>query len=322
MTQGFQPITAQRQPVTAGAVFSSLGDGRAYRRWRDAKLADYPRSPDELTVEVSALAAPTPAETEAVLGACRRANMCLYRSRQHLGDTPGTRRSLGAFARHFGLSHFEDHRSADADGIVALEVVAEGGRLGYIPYTNRPIGWHTDGYYNYAGPRRMIRTMLLHCVRSAGLGGENGLLDHEVAYIRLRDENPDFIAALMHPQAMTIPANEVANGTLRAENTGPVFALDPDSGGIAMRYTARKRNVRWREDAVTQAAVRALEHLLSEDPLIMRVKLAPGDGVICNNVLHDRIGFETDSGPGPGRLLYRIRSYDRIGDMGLASQSI
>jgi hypothetical protein len=54
----------------------------------------------------------------------------------------------------------------------------------------------------------------------------------------------------------------------------------------------------------------------------MRLKLGPGDGVICNNVLHERIGFETDPGPGPGRLLYRIRSYDRIGDPSVASRSI
>lgn len=315
MTQGYGLITAQpRQPVAAGAVFFSLGDDRAYRRWRDAKLADYPRAPDELTVEVSALAAPTPAETEAVLGACRRANMCLYRSRQHLGDALGTRRALAAFARHFGLIHFEAHRSAEGDGIVALETVAEGGRLGYIPYTNRPIGWHTDGYYNYEGPARMVRAMLLHSVRCASHGGENGLLDHEIAYIRLRDENPDFIAAFMHPEAMTIPANEEANGKTRAENTGPVFVLDPDTGGLTMRYTARKRNIRWREDPTTEAAVRALDRVLSEDPLIMRVRLAPGEGVICNNVLHDRIGFETELGSGPGRLLYRIRSYDRVRD--------
>ena len=164
----------------------------------------------------------------------------------------------------------------------------------------------------------MVRAMLLHCVRSASQGGENGLLDHDIVYIRLRDENPDFIAALMHSAAMTIPANEAANGKMRAENTGPVFALDPDAGELTMRYTARKRNIRWRENAATQAAVRALERLLSEEPLIMRVKLEPGDGVICNNVLHDRIGFDSGPRPEPGRLLYRIRSYDRIRDPGPA----
>ena len=240
--------------------------------------------------------------------------MCLYHSRQHLGDAQGTRRALAAFARHFGLIRFERHRSAEADGIVALEVIAEGGRLGYIPYTNRPLGWHTDGYYNYEGPARMIRAMLLHCVRSASQGGDNSLFDHEIAYIRLRDENPDFIAALMHPEAMTIPANEEADGKMRAENSGPVFVLDPATGGLTMRYTARKRYIRWREDVTTEAAVRALERVLSEDPLIMRVRLAPGEGVICNNIMHDRIGFETGPSSGPGRLLYRIRSYDRVRD--------
>jgi hypothetical protein len=159
----------------------------------------------------------------------------------------------------------------------------------------------------------MIRAMLLHCVRSAGEGGENGLLDHEVVYIRLRDENPDYIAALMRPDVMTIPANTEPDGTIRAENTGPVFVIDPETGGLAMRYTARKRNIRWRDDAVTQAAQRALERVLREDPLVIRIKLAPGDGVISNNVLHDRIGFDTSNGVGPGRLVYRIRSYDAVG---------
>jgi alpha-ketoglutarate-dependent taurine dioxygenase len=322
MTAGFSIVTAQSRPPAPGGSVFLLGDDGAYRRWRDTKLADYPRSPGGLMVEVSDIAAPTRGETEAILRACRRANMCHYRSRRYGGDARGTRPALAAFARHFGLKHFEAQRSAEADGIVALEVAAEGGRVGYIPYTNRPIGWHTDGYYNYAGPTRMIRAMLLHCVRCASQGGENGLFDHEIAYIRLRDENPDFIAAFMHPQAMTIPANEEANGKMRGENRGPVFAIDPNSGGLMMRYTARRRNIRWREDAATQAAVRALERVLIEDPLIMRVKLNPGDGVICSNVLHDRTGFESDRTPSPGRLLYRIRSYDRIRDTEFAAQFV
>lgn len=314
MTLGYGAMTAQLLGSTAGGRAFSLDNDQAYRRWRDAKLADYPHSPVELTVEIAALSAPTAAETQAVLTACRRANMCLYRSRQHLGEAQQTRSALAAFARHFGLVRFEAHRSAAPDGVVALEVAAQGGRVGYIPYTNRPLGWHTDGYYNYQGPERMIRSMLLHCVRSASEGGENGLLDHEIVYIRLRDENPDHIAALMRPDAMTIPADETANGTTRAVNVGPVFVVDPDTGELAMRYTARKRNIRWREDVATQAAVRALERVLREDPLVMRVRFSPGEGVICNNVLHDRIGFEAEASTGPGRLVYRIRSYDRVGE--------
>jgi alpha-ketoglutarate-dependent taurine dioxygenase len=312
MMQGYQTVAAgARIPLSDGAAFS-LDDGQAYRRWRDMKLASYPRSADELRAGISDLAAPDPAETGAVLKAFGRANMCLYSCRRNLGDAQGTRHALAAFAGHFRLNRFEAHRSAEADGIVALEVAAEGGRAGYIPYTNRPIGWHTDGYYNYAGPTRMIRATLLHCVRCASQGGENGFLDHEIVYIRLRDENPDFIAALMHPEAMTIPANEEANGQTRAENTGPVFVVDPETGALVMRYTARKRNIRWREDAVTAAAVGALDRVLREEPFIIRTRLEPGEGVICNNVLHDRTGFETGGKQGLGRLLYRIRSYDRI----------
>jgi hypothetical protein len=310
-------IDALQQPAVGRSAFL-LGDDQAYRRWRETKLANYPRAPDELTIEVQELTAPTAAESEAILAACRRANMCLYRSRMPQSDAQATRRALADFAHRFGLVRFEAHRSAEADGIVALEVAKHGGRSGYIPYSNRAMGWHTDGYYNYENPGRMIRSMLLHCVRSASEGGSNGLLDHEIVYIRLRDKNPDYIAALMRPDAMAIPANEEANGTTREENVGPEFVVDPDSGTLAMRYTARKRNIRWRDDDATQAAVRALEQVLHDDALIMRVKFAPGEGIICNNVLHDRIGFDAAETVEPGRLVYRIRSYDRVG--GLANR--
>ena len=57
---------------------------------------------------------------------------------------------------------------------------------------------------------------MLHCVSPAADGGENGLLDPEIAYLRLRDENPEFIRALMAPDAMTIPANTEEGGENRA----------------------------------------------------------------------------------------------------------
>jgi hypothetical protein len=64
----------------------------------------------------------------------------------------------------------------------------------FIPYTHKPINWHTDGYYNTLD--RRILGMTLHCAQDAEAGGENALLDHEIAYIQLRDANPDYIAAL------------------------------------------------------------------------------------------------------------------------------
>ena len=49
----------------------------------------------------------------------------------------------------------------------------------------------------------------MHCVSPAKSGGENSYLDPEIAYILMRDENPDYIAALMQDDVMMIPANEI-----------------------------------------------------------------------------------------------------------------
>ena len=92
-------------------------------------------------------------------------------SRRRRRTSRRLRRDLIAFGAAFGLTAIEDHRSAEADGVVRIEVVRDGGRLGYIPYTDRAISWHTDGYYNYHGPDRFVGAMLLHCARDADQGG-------------------------------------------------------------------------------------------------------------------------------------------------------
>jgi hypothetical protein len=43
---------------------------------------------------------------------------------------------------------------------------------------------------------------------------------------------------------------------------------------------------------------------------MFRLRLVPGMGLVCNNVLHDRAGFVDD--PLQRRLLYRARYLDRI----------
>jgi len=55
-----------------------LAHGDAYRRWRDAKLAAYPRRFDELVVEVRDPRQLTAAEQAEILRCCRRANMAIY----------------------------------------------------------------------------------------------------------------------------------------------------------------------------------------------------------------------------------------------------
>ncbi len=288
-----------------------LHDESAYAVWREAKLAAYPRSIETLRIKVENLANPSERERTAIRELCRKANVAIYDSGSIGTDAALVRPACKAFAAAFGLQHRETHRSQADDGVVAIEMAASGSRAGYIPYSNRPLSWHTDGYYNYHGPSTCVKAMVLHCVRDASEGGVNALLDHEIAYIRLRDRDPAFIEALMHPEAMTIPAGEDGQRGPRPDNTGPVFFIEPRSQWLIMRYTARKRHVVWRQDPMTHAAVKALENVLESDPLIVRYKLRPGEGLICNNILHNRSGF-TEGADGNGRLLYRVRFHDRI----------
>lgn len=293
------------------------GDDDAYRRWRDAKLAGYPQRPEKLFVEIADLAHPTAAEQAAITTLCGKANMAIYVTRRKRLDPSAVRDDLLTFARAFGLNRMEGHRSAAEDGVVALEIARDNTRSGYIPYTNRPLSWHTDGYYN--APEDRIRSFILHCCRNAERGGENALLDPEIAYIRLRDENPRFIAALMHDEAMTIPANHEANGSVRPESVGPVYSVDRRSGTLRMRYTARRRYIAWRDDPDTRDAAAFITDMLAGgEPFIFRHKLEPGQGIICNNVLHARAGFDgaPSSTASSGRLLYRIRYQDQIAGTG------
>jgi alpha-ketoglutarate-dependent taurine dioxygenase len=276
-----------------------------YRQWRAAKLAGYPADLTALMVEIGDPRALTAAERAALIAACRHANMAVYVSGAHDAD-PELPRALG---RQLGLTGLDRNYLADDDGISHVTVAGETGRGEFIPYTDRPIRWHTDGYYN--PPARCIRAMLLHCVRSAPEGGENTLLDHEIAYLMLRDEDPAHVRALLAPDAMTIPAREDEDGIARPAQTGPVFSIEPGSGALHMRYTARTKSIEWKREPALAAAVAALVRVLAAaSPYHHRVTLEPGMGIVCNNVLHERSGFVDD--PRAPRLLYRARYYERV----------
>ncbi|OGT90278.1 MAG: taurine catabolism dioxygenase TauD [Gammaproteobacteria bacterium RIFOXYA12_FULL_61_12] len=287
----------------------NLSNTDAYLSWRDAKLEAYPTRIEDLVVEIKDPRQLTPAERGAVMERVRKTNMAVY-----VSDTVGEEdkeisHRLGA---QFGLTRLwlDPNRLADDDGITSLRVREDDQiRTLYIPYTNLQIHWHTDGYYNE--PDKQIGGLNLHCVRPAKEGGENALMDHEMAYILLRDADPGYISAFMAQDAMTIPLND-QHGFDRPDRPGPVFSVHPEKGYLHMRYTARKRNILWKDDEETRRALNALETLLAGDtPYIYRATLQPGMGLISNNILHDRSGFNDD--PAFPRLLYRARFYDRIG---------
>ncbi len=291
----------------------NLSDSTAYETWREEKLAGFPQHSGDLMVPINDLAAPTPGEISKICESCRRANMAIYEAGTGNNAAEFNIDSIRIFADNFGLTRLDKHLLSDDNGVTALCVADKGTRTGYIPYTSHRLGWHTDGYYNDAG--HLIRAVILHCARPAASGGENAILDHEIAYIRLRDENPDFISALTHPGCMTIPANagdgRGAEDEIRPARTGPVFLVDRQTGALHMRFTARTRNIEWRQDRTTRDAVDFLLSLLeSDDGPVIRHRLSAGQGLISNNVLHNRTAFEDD--PAAPRLVYRARFLDRI----------
>ena len=154
--------------------------------------------------------------------------------------------------------------------------------------------------------------MLLHCVSRAGEGGSNRLLDHELAYLMLRDADPAHVRALMLPDAMTIPARLDDDRVARPAQTGPVFSVDPEHGSAA--HALHRAHPQHRMETGPRGAGRGGGARggcsRAESPHIHRVTLAPGMGILCNNVLHDRTGFVDD--PDRPRLLYRARYRDRI----------
>ncbi|MDM8567688.1 TauD/TfdA family dioxygenase [Candidatus Halobeggiatoa sp. HSG11] len=281
-----------------------LDDNTAYQKWRADKLENYPSKLSELIVEINDPHNLTTAEHTKIINCCKISNMAIYVSKL-TGKDKSIPHDLG---KQFGLIELDNNMGADYDSITSLTVVNTGSKQKYIPYTDRPIHWHTDGYYNTKD--KQIKSLLLHCVQSAIEGGENALLDHEIVYILLRDENPEYIQAFMQPDAICIPPNIVAGEEIRSLSCGPVFFVD-SNGKLHMRYTKRTRSIVWKNDELTKAAVKFLESILDGDSkYIFRATLQAGQGLISNNVLHDRSGFNDSQEQ--RRLLYRARYYQRI----------
>jgi alpha-ketoglutarate-dependent taurine dioxygenase len=279
-------------------------NGANYSEWRAAKLADYPLLADDLIVDIDGLTSMDDNAEKAIRSKCKRANMAIYSCR----DTSVDRSAVRSFAARFGLTRLDHHLCANADGVSELTAASSGRRVGYVPYSHHSLSWHTDGYYNERS--NQVRAVVLHCAQDATKGGENALLDPEIAYIRLRDANPAFITAFEHPACITIPANIEDGREIRPEVSGPVFSYG-SGGKLHMRYSARKKNIRWRDDTTTTAAREFLSELLADESgPILRYKLKPGQGLISNNVLHNRTAFEDV--PSQKRLLYRARFFDRI----------
>jgi len=306
-------VITKRVLLSPGTSPFNLEDAAAYQEWRHQKLQQRPDI-DDLLVAVENPFKLSVEEKSRIKDVCRRCNAAIYKvSNNHPFTDKELVQQLGL---QCGLSHLDDNLRSDEDDITSLTVTEQMGNQ-YIPYTNRPLSWHTDGYYNL--PEYQVRGFVLHCAQPAAEGGENSLIDHELVYIHLRDENPAYIRALMHPDAMTIPANVDQGAEIRGACSGPVFSTDALTGSLHMRYSARKRNIEWRDDELTREAASQISRILDIDELAYTYRLKAGEGVICNNILHKRSGFNDSEDE--KRLMFRARYYDRIADTGLNQQA-
>ena len=274
--------------------------------WRQKKLDKQIKSIDELRVIIDDPAAPSAAESRRLCRRCDHFNLALFRTEPRCMNSAA---KFTALCAAVGLRHIDRNIAAGESGISAIEATP-GIDPRYIPYTSRQLSWHTDGYYNAAD--RQVKSWALYCVRQSLQGGESELLDHELLYLFMRDEEPAMISALMQPDVMTIPANIEHGREIRAASTGPVFAID-DDGRLRMRYSARSRNIQWKNDRKTRQAVKFMHDLLSSpNAPIIRYRLHPGEGIISNNVLHRRSSFENGEAAEHQRLLWRARFYDAV----------
>jgi len=290
-------------------IFSSQD---AYARWRDRKLQHFPHRVEDLMVEVKDLTHVTAVEQAAVRDRIVRAGLCIYKGPAHDQVEP-SKRQVRALGRHFGLETLDQNPYADEDALTPLHVAAgdgvvEGGRKMYIPYTNRALNWHTDGYYN--PPERRICAMILHCVRAAGgAGGDNQMFDPDMAYLLMRESDPEMIAAFCRDDVLTIPGNLMDDHVRRGAVVGPVFSFHEGGMVLHMRYTARPRHVVWAKDEATLRA-RAFMQDIFLGPHTFHYRLEPGEGLLCQNILHSRTAFEdTEACP---RMILRGRYLERI----------
>lgn len=283
----------------------SLSSETAYRQWRAGKLA---AGAQQSAVTIAHPGELTADERRQLLSCVEAHNFALFRVTDSVDDIEA---ALGAFGRGLGLLGIDQNLCAEDSGVTAITVKPTDTDHIYIPYTNRPLGWHTDGYYN-AGDQQ-IRAWLLYCAQPAAAGGDNELFDHEIAYIRLRDENPDWIRALMAADAFTIPNNVERGQQIRPDHSGPVFSISPLDGSLHMRYSARQRNVVWKDDSSTREAAAFLLDLFRHgDDHMFRYRLNANEGVVSNNILHRRDGFRDDPAGGAKRLIYRARYFQRL----------
>jgi hypothetical protein len=278
----------------------NLASDDDYLKWRDEKLAAYPRNVGELVVELGDMTAMRLAEKTRVLQTVERANMCVFTA----GSAELDMASLLALGRQLGATRTDKSaRHAQSDELTDSRILNRA-----IPFSTRHCNWHTDA--TYYGSDNPIQALFLLCKRPAPEGGSNKILDHEVLYIHLRDRDPGALEVLMNRNCFNY--RNPATGEVDPHRGGKVFWTNAD-GHLCHRFSFRKTDMAWSEESDVVAARDVLESLISDESAhVIEGRLESGMGLISNNVLHTRERLVDSDDAAKKRLLYRARFYDRV----------
>ena len=275
------------------------GQSPAWQKWRDSRLYQQSQpDPGYYTIEPGNAGL---AETDICgLGAdLRQRGYALFK----IDDRIDQRQSLSGLLAQLGLRANDEGVIRADDGLSLLRDHGDGPRARFVPYSNRLLNWHTDGYYNAAD--QTLRCFVLHCLQPAASGGELMLLDPELLLIELYREAAESVSLLSHPECICLPANTDQHGHSRPDRYAAVFSAHAD-GTLAMRYTTRSRNIRFR-NRETEQAMQQLRDIIDRcEKWHVKLRLEAGQGILCRNLLHCRSSF-TDPPDQPGRQILRGR---------------
>ncbi len=278
-----------------------------YKEWRKTKLSLYPIKAKNLSVsfDINTLSLDNLNKFKEII---KKHNFAIYNFSSALNNF-----ELRNFCSRLNLTNSAHNLFSDENDISDLTdnfIFTENSvdkkiiKSDYIPYTNKPLNWHTDGYYYPLNAS--IKSFVLHCVHPASKGGGNLLLDHEIMYIFLRDHNPEYISILMENNAMEIPKNNNNKDSITL--VGPVFYIDQD-WALNMRFTSRQHNIIWKKDGMIKKIKNYIyDFITNEDKYIYRLLLKKNQGYVANNILHKREEYTDD---GEKRHLKRIRFLTR-----------
>ena len=266
-----------------------------FLKWAEEKERNIPHNIDGILVNIHDINNVKTSEIAKIRETINKFNSCIYSSKMALKSNT----NLLRFAESVGMRTY-DRNNIESNEISTITPL-ENNKINYIPYTDKSLNWHTDGYYD----KKSIFSWLLHCVHPATHGGENYLLDHELA-LREYVLRYDDINNLMSEDALTIPESK---DTSRSEISTYIFSIKNQYKKLHMRFSMRKDNIGTSPKAGD--AVTKLKQTIENDcaKYSLTYKLQTNEGIITNNILHGRKAFKDDK---VKRKLLRIRSYERL----------